>query len=167
LAGLRRSAWQNAVDGRNVSLVRHIAFISHGWHQRRKLSAFGADLVGQPAVELATGCGVHRHRCANDRFGALGSLLRCVNGNDHNSGERSGRSRATDWIEWKGAQCELCYREKTPANAIRSMHCESSSDRGSAVRRQQGRALPPVRPISIPGGPRRRQSEHADLLRGR
>ena len=93
-----------------------------------KLTAFDADVGGEPAIELATGCGVRRQRCASDCCSALGSLLRCVEGNDYISGERPGRSRATDLIKSRSASCALGHREKTPANAILR-----SAERGAAA----------------------------------
>lgn len=94
LAAPLRSAGQKAANG---------AQRQHGREYRG----------GEPATELATGCGVRRQRCASDCCSAPGSLLRCVDGTDHISGERPGRSRLLILIKGRSASCALGHREDT------------------------------------------------------
>ncbi|SEE12414.1 hypothetical protein SAMN05444164_6999 [Bradyrhizobium erythrophlei] len=153
LAG-HRFAGQDASGGHNVSMVGNIAAMNLGWRQTQAYP-FSADVGGEPAIELATGCCVRRHQCANDclehwprRWDAWTAMITIA---------AIGRSRATDSIESRSVVCAWPSREnageRDTVDILRQI---------IGPRRQQGHPLPPVRPISIPRGPRRRQSEHAD-----
>lgn len=104
------SAEQNAASGVQHQHGREYPPSAFDGTKNAKLTAFDADVGGEPAIELATG----RQWCASDCCSALGSLLRCVDGNDHISGERAGRSRATDFDQkQKRVMCARPSREDT------------------------------------------------------